>query len=70
MKKFMVTAACLTLAAGAVYARQLNKEQRRLEECGVVMQEVLMRHRHPFRQKAGFWNRRRLWARRDGVPHR
>src|SRR5580692_2804556 len=41
MKKFMVTAACLTLAAGAVYARQLNKEQRRLEECGVVMQEVL-----------------------------
>src|ERR1700722_9372191 len=41
MKKFMVTAACLTLAAGAVYARKLNKEQKRLEECGVVMQEVL-----------------------------
>src|ERR1700686_2456170 len=41
MKKFMVTAACLTLAASAVYARQLNKEQKRLEECGVVMQEVL-----------------------------
>ena len=41
MKKFMVTAACLTLAAGVVYARQLNKEQKRLEECGVVMQEVL-----------------------------
>jgi len=41
MKKFMVTAACLTLAASAVYARHLNKEQKRLEECGVVMQEVL-----------------------------
>jgi lipid-binding SYLF domain-containing protein len=37
----MVTAACLSLVAGAVYARQLNKEQRRLEECGTVLQEVL-----------------------------
>src|SRR5271170_1605701 len=41
MKRFMVAAACLTLAAGAVYAAKLNKEQKRLEECGVVMQEVL-----------------------------
>src|SRR6202795_767762 len=41
MKRFMVTAACLTLVAGALYARKLNKEQNRLEECGVVMQEVL-----------------------------
>jgi lipid-binding SYLF domain-containing protein len=41
MKKYLVTAACLTLAAGAVYANKLNKEQRRLEECGIVMQEVL-----------------------------
>ncbi len=41
MKKLMVTAACLTLVAGVVYAKELNKEQRRLEECGVVMQEVL-----------------------------
>src|SRR5260370_9232192 len=41
MKRFMATAACLTLGAGAVYARKLNKEQKRLEECGVVMQEVL-----------------------------
>src|SRR5712692_7181146 len=41
MKRFMVTAACLTLVAGAVYASKLNKEQKRLEECGVVMQEVL-----------------------------
>jgi SH3 domain-containing YSC84-like protein 1 len=41
MKKFLVTAACLTFAAGAVYAHKLNKEQRRLEECGVVMSEVL-----------------------------
>jgi lipid-binding SYLF domain-containing protein len=41
MKKLMVTAACLTLAAGVLYAKDLNKEQRRLEECGVVMSEVL-----------------------------
>jgi SH3 domain-containing YSC84-like protein 1 len=41
MKKFMVTAACLTLVAGTVYAAKINKEQKRLEECGVVMQEVL-----------------------------
>ena len=41
MKRFMVTAACLTLAAGAVYSQKLNKEQKRLEESGVVMQEVL-----------------------------
>src|SRR5467141_4993591 len=41
MKKFMVTAACLSLAAGAVCASKLNKEQKRLEECGVVMQEVI-----------------------------
>src|SRR5580704_17234116 len=42
MKRHLVaTAICLTLAAGAVYAAKLNKEQKRLEECGVVMQEVL-----------------------------
>src|ERR1700741_355150 len=41
MKKYVVAAACLTLISGAVYARKLNKEQKRLEECGVVMQEVL-----------------------------
>jgi lipid-binding SYLF domain-containing protein len=41
MNKLLVTAACLTFAAGAVYADKLNKEQRRLEECGVVMSEVL-----------------------------
>jgi lipid-binding SYLF domain-containing protein len=41
MKRFMVTAVCLTLAAGAAYAQKLNKEQKRLEESGVVMQEVL-----------------------------
>ena len=41
MKKYLVAAACLTLVSGAVYARKLNKEQKRLEECGVVMQEVL-----------------------------
>lgn len=41
MKKYLVTAACLSLIAGAVYARKLNKEQKRLENCGEVMQEVL-----------------------------
>src|SRR5258708_22920631 len=41
MKRFMVAAACLTLIAGAVYARKVNKEQERLENCGVVMQEVI-----------------------------
>src|SRR4249919_1058288 len=41
MKKYLVAAACLTLVAGAVYAKKLNKEQKRLEECGTVMQEVL-----------------------------
>ena len=41
MKKYLVAAACLTLAAGIVYAQDLNKEQKRLEESGVVMQEVL-----------------------------
>jgi lipid-binding SYLF domain-containing protein len=41
MKKYLVAAACLTVAAGAVYAEKLNKEQKRLENCGVVMQEVL-----------------------------
>src|SRR5580693_6333388 len=42
MKRHLVaTAVCLTLAAGVVYASKLNKEQKRLEECGVVMQEVL-----------------------------
>lgn len=41
MKKLLATAVCLTFAAGAVYAAKLNKEQRRLEECGVVMSEIL-----------------------------
>src|SRR5579863_106651 len=41
MKRYLVGAVCLTLVAGAVYARKLNSEQKRLENCGVVMQEVL-----------------------------
>ena len=41
MKKYLVAATCLTIVAGAVFAKQLNNEQKRLEECGVVMQEVL-----------------------------
>jgi SH3 domain-containing YSC84-like protein 1 len=39
MKRYFVIAACLSLAAGAVYAA--TKEQKRLENCGAVMQEVL-----------------------------
>jgi SH3 domain-containing YSC84-like protein 1 len=41
IKKYLVAATCLTLVAGAVFAKKLNNEQKRLEECGVVMQEVL-----------------------------
>jgi lipid-binding SYLF domain-containing protein len=41
MKKYLVVAACLTLAAGVAYAQDLNKEQKRLEESGTVLQEVL-----------------------------
>src|ERR1700736_1701347 len=41
MKRYLVGAACLTLIAGVVYAEKLNNEQKRLENCGVVMQEVL-----------------------------
>ena len=41
MKKYLIAATCLTLVAGALYAKKLNNEQKRLEACGVVMQEVL-----------------------------
>jgi SH3 domain-containing YSC84-like protein 1 len=41
MKKYLVATACLTLVAGVISAQGLNKEQKRLEESGVVMQEVL-----------------------------
>ncbi len=41
MKNYLVAAACLTLAAGVISAQDLNKEQKRLEESGTVMQEVL-----------------------------
>ena len=41
MKRYLVGVVCLTLVAGAVYASKLNKEQKRIQECGVVMQEVL-----------------------------
>src|ERR1700720_1156031 len=41
MKRYLVGAACLTVVAGAVFAGKLNNEQKRLENCGVVMQEVL-----------------------------
>lgn len=41
MKRFMVTAVFLTLIASAAYAQKLNKEQKRLEDSGIVLQEVL-----------------------------
>ncbi|HTB94833.1 MAG TPA: lipid-binding SYLF domain-containing protein [Candidatus Sulfotelmatobacter sp.] len=39
MKRSLVIGVCLSFAASAVYAA--TKEQQRLENCGVVMQEVL-----------------------------
>src|SRR6201982_3555852 len=41
MKKCLVAVTCLTLVAGAVFAKKLNNEKKSLEKCGVVMQEVL-----------------------------
>src|ERR1700739_4459276 len=41
MNRSLIGAVCITFAAGAVSAQNLNKEQKRLEESGVVMQEVL-----------------------------
>src|ERR1700686_721775 len=39
MKRYFVIAVCLSFAAGAAYSA--TKEQKRLENCGVVMQEAL-----------------------------
>jgi SH3 domain-containing YSC84-like protein 1 len=39
MKRYFVVAVCLLFAAATVYAA--TKEQKRLENCGVVLQEVL-----------------------------
>src|ERR1700694_3088776 len=39
MKRYLAIVVCLLFAAGAVYAA--TKEQQRLRNCGVVMQEVL-----------------------------
>ncbi len=41
MKRSLIGAVCITLAATTILAGELNKEQKRLEESGVVMQEVL-----------------------------
>src|SRR6478672_968549 len=41
MKRHLVIAVCIGLSAGVVYAANLNKEQKRLQGCGAVMQEVL-----------------------------
>lgn len=41
MKRFVIAAVCLTLVAGAVHAKKLNTEQKRLAEAGAVMKEVL-----------------------------
>jgi SH3 domain-containing YSC84-like protein 1 len=39
MKRYFTVAVCLSFAAGAVYGA--TKEQKRLQNCGLVMQEVL-----------------------------
>ncbi len=39
MKRYLAIAVCLSITTGAVYAA--TKEQKRLANCGVVMQEVL-----------------------------
>jgi lipid-binding SYLF domain-containing protein len=41
MKRFLIGVACISLAAATVFATDLNKEQKRLEDSGIVMQEVL-----------------------------
>lgn len=41
MKKYLVVAVCLTMLAGVVQAKKMNREQKRLEESGVVMREIL-----------------------------
>jgi SH3 domain-containing YSC84-like protein 1 len=41
MKRYLIGAVCITFVASAVYSQKLNKEQRRLEVSGVVLQEVL-----------------------------
>lgn len=45
MKRYFIVAICLSIAASALYAatkeRAATKEQKRLENCGVVMQEIL-----------------------------
>src|ERR1700738_5506977 len=41
IKGYLEGAICFTLETGALYAKKLNNEQKRLENCGVVMQEVL-----------------------------
>src|SRR5260370_8740653 len=39
MKRYFLVAVCLLFAAATVYAA--TKEQKRLEKCGIVMQEIL-----------------------------
>jgi SH3 domain-containing YSC84-like protein 1 len=41
MKRYLMGAVCLALAASLVYATEMNKEQKRLENCGTVMQEIM-----------------------------
>jgi lipid-binding SYLF domain-containing protein len=41
MNRCFVSAVSLLLAASAVYSTTTNKEHKRLEKCGVVLQEVL-----------------------------
>src|SRR6202045_4217442 len=41
MKRIVIGAACIALASVSVLSSDLNKEQKRLEESGIVIQEVL-----------------------------
>jgi lipid-binding SYLF domain-containing protein len=41
MNRCLIGAVCITFLGVSVFASELNKEQKRLEESGVVMQEVL-----------------------------
>jgi hypothetical protein len=81
MKRYFVIAVFLSVAAGTVYAA--TKEQKRLENCGIVMQEVLNIPDNlpqqvlakaecvivPLRIEVGLRNGQRVRSRSDGLSH-
>jgi hypothetical protein len=83
MKRYLIVGAWLSLAAGGIYSEA--REQKRLENCGVVHQEILkIPDTLPlqglsksecvivfsFDPESGFWHGQRLRPRRHGLPHR